>query len=165
MILHNITIIIKSKYSFVFLIAHENKGVTIVPRNSQTSGGLLICGTTFGSYFLDPFSSRLIRCSKTLRKNIQLVISGLFPVIYQVNNDEIVAKLYSTYIALLNYSLLGQSRRKRVAHEFYETCHSITFYFMKKDSEPCCDTRTPQSIHTKDESKRGSAFAFIFGVN
>ena len=27
------------------------------------------------------------------------------------------------------------------------------------------DTITPQSIHTKDESKRGSAFAFIFGVN
>ena len=50
-------------------------------------------------------------------------------------------------------------------HEFHETCHSITFYFMKKDSERCCDTSTPESIHTKDESKRGSAFAFIFGVN
>ena len=23
----------------------------------------------------------------------------------------------------------------------------------------------PESIHTKDESKRGTAFAFIFGVN
>ena len=50
-------------------------------------------------------------------------------------------------------------------HEFHETCHSVTFYFMKKDSERCCDTTTPESIHTKDESKRGSAFAFIFGVN
>ena len=35
----------------------------------------------------------------------------------------------------------------------------------KKDSKRCCDTTTPESIHTKDESKRGSAFAFIFGVN
>ena len=35
----------------------------------------------------------------------------------------------------------------------------------KKDSKRCCDTTTAESIHTKDESKRGSAFAFIFGVN
>ena len=39
------------------------------------------------------------------------------------------------------------------------------FYFMKKDSKRCCDTTTPESIRTKDESKRGTAFAFIFGVN
>ena len=50
-------------------------------------------------------------------------------------------------------------------HEFHETCHSVTVYFMKQDSKRCCDTTTPKSIHTKDESKRGSAFAFIFGVN
>ena len=36
---------------------------------------------------------------------------------------------------------------------------------MKKDSKQCCYTTTPESIHTKDESKRASAFAFIFGVN
>ena len=52
-----------------------------------------------------------------------------------------------------------------VYHEFHETCHSVTFRFMKKDSIRCCNTTTPESIHTKDESKRGSAFAFIFGVN
>ena len=66
------------------------------------------------------------------------------------------------------------------------TCPSVTFYFMKKsfsdisrkwilpnmiragtkkDATQCCDTTTPESIHTKDESKRGFAFAFIFGVN
>ena len=50
-------------------------------------------------------------------------------------------------------------------HEFHETCNSVTFYFMKNDSKQCCDTITPESIHTKDESKRDSAFAFIFGVN
>ena len=50
-------------------------------------------------------------------------------------------------------------------HEFHETCHSVTVQFMKKDPKRCCDTSTPESIHTKDESKRGSAFAFIFGVN
>ena len=47
---------------------------------------------------------------------------------------------------------------------FIETTHH-EFYFMNKDSKRCCDTTTPESIHTKDESKRGSAFAFIFGVN
>ena len=36
---------------------------------------------------------------------------------------------------------------------------------MKKDSKRCCDTTMPESIHTEDESNRGSAFAFIFGVN
>ena len=36
-------------------------------------------------------------------------------------------------------------------HEFHETCHSVTLFYW--------------SIHTKDESKRGTAFAFIFGVN
>ena len=33
------------------------------------------------------------------------------------------------------------------------------------NSKRCCDTTTLESIHIKDESKRGSAFAFIFGVN
>ena len=51
------------------------------------------------------------------------------------------------------------------SHEFHETCHSVTFYFMKKDSKLCGDTTMLESIHTKDESKCGSAFAFIFGVN
>ena len=41
----------------------------------------------------------------------------------------------------------------------------LHFILWKKDSKRCCDTTTPGSIHTKDESKRGSAFAFIFGVN
>ena len=50
-------------------------------------------------------------------------------------------------------------------HEFHETCHSVMFQFMKKDSKRCCETTMSGSIHTKDESKRGSAFAFIFGVN
>ena len=54
---------------------------------------------------------------------------------------------------------------KPAPHDFHKTCHSVTFYLMKKDSKQCCDTTKPESIHTKDESKRGSAFAFIFGVN
>ena len=53
----------------------------------------------------------------------------------------------------------------KTSQEFHENCHSVTFYFTKKDSKWCSDTTTPESIHTKDESKRGSAFAFIFGVN
>ena len=35
----------------------------------------------------------------------------------------------------------------------------------KKDSKRRCETTTPESIHTKDESKRDCAFTFIFGVN
>ena len=50
-------------------------------------------------------------------------------------------------------------------HEFHENHHSVMFYFIEKDSKRCCDTTTPESIHTKDESKRDSTFAFIFGVN
>ena len=50
-------------------------------------------------------------------------------------------------------------------HEFHETCHSITSYYMKKDSKRFCDITMPGSIHAKDEGKRGSAFAIIFGVN
>ena len=47
---------------------------------------------------------------------------------------------------------------------FYDS--TLVRHFMKKkDSKRYCDTTTPESIHTKDESKRGSAFAFIFGVN
>ena len=53
----------------------------------------------------------------------------------------------------------------QAGHEFHETCHSVTFYFMKKDSKRYCDTTMPKSIHNKDESKLGTAFAFIFGVN
>ena len=50
-------------------------------------------------------------------------------------------------------------------NEFPETFHSVTFYFTKKDSKRCCDATTPESIHTNDESKGGSAFTFVFGVN
>ena len=37
----------------------------------------------------------------------------------------------------------------RLSHVFHETCRSVTFYFMKRDSKQCCDTATPESIHTK----------------
>ena len=49
-------------------------------------------------------------------------------------------------------------------HEFHETFIPLHFYLIKNDSKQCCDTTTPESIHTKDESKREIAFAFIFGV-
>ena len=41
----------------------------------------------------------------------------------------------------------------------------LHFISCKKGYKQCCATTTPESIHTKVESKRGSAFAFIFGVN
>ena len=41
----------------------------------------------------------------------------------------------------------------------------LKFVCLQKDAKQCCDATTPESIHTKDESKRGLAFAFIFGVN
>ena len=51
-----------------------------------------------------------------------------------------------------------------------KTCPSVTFYFMKNsfsdiDTKWILPNMIPESIHTKDESKRGFAFAFIFGVN
>ena len=46
------------------------------------------------------------------------------------------------------------------SHEFHETCHSVTFYFMNKVSKRCCDTTTPESIHTKDE-RNYVAFYFV----
>ena len=59
-----------------------------------------------------------------------------------------------------------KKKHQESCHEFHEICHSVTFNFMKKkDSKRCCDTTMPESIHTKDESKRGSAFAVIFCVN
>ena len=36
---------------------------------------------------------------------------------------------------------------------------------LQKDSKQSCGATMLESIHTKDESKRESAFAFIFGVN
>ena len=42
-------------------------------------------------------------------------------------------------------------------------CHDTGLKWMPLHE--CCDTTTPESIHTKDESKCNSAFAFIFGVN
>ena len=40
--------------------------------------------------------------------------------------------------------LLSFCFAKCTFHEFHETCHSVTFYFMKKDSKWCCDTTTPE---------------------
>ena len=42
--------------------------------------------------------------------------------------------------------------------------HYILFH-EKKHSKRCCDTTTTESIHTEEESKRGSALALISGVN
>ena len=73
------------------------------------------------------------------------------------------------------YDRLG----KELITNSMKTCNSITFYFMKNSFSdirrkwilPNMISAVNQlhslywSIHTKDESKRGIAFAFIFGVN
>ena len=41
----------------------------------------------------------------------------------------------------------------------------LMFVCLQKDAEQCFEDTTPESIHIKDESKRGTAFAFIFGMN
>ena len=46
-----------------------------------------------------------------------------------------------------------------------KSLESLMFVCLQKDAKQCCDATTQESIHTKDESKRESAFAFIFGVN
>ena len=71
-----------------------------------------------------------------------------------------IPKMLMNHVKKIPYGLSGASKTSasvstQTLHEFHE----------KKDSKRRCDTTTPESIHTKDESKRGSAFAFIFGVN
>ena len=68
-------------------------------------------------------------------------------------------------LSWLETSMMRLAGKNGCSCEFHETYHSVTFYFMKKYSKQCRDITTPKSIHTKDESKRGSAFAFIFGAN
>ena len=36
-----------------------------------------------------------------------------------------------------NHQHIYKTRDKNVQQEFHETCHSVTFYFMKKDSQRC----------------------------
>ena len=66
--------------------------------------------------------------------------------------------------------------RRGAQMNFMQTCNSVTFYFMENSFSDVsrkwilpnmirAGTTMPESIHTKDESKRGIAFAFIFGVN
>ena len=59
-------------------------------------------------------------------------------------------------------ALIGELTQNANSMKLVIPSHFISW---KKDSERCCDTTTPESIHTKDESKRGTAFAFIFGVD
>ena len=87
---------------------------------------------------------------------------------YVMQNDAYAPALPTIVRVTSSHSASEKGRCNKLCyaiHEFHETCHSVTFYFMKKDSKICCDTAMPESIHTKDESKRGSAFAFISGVN
>ena len=37
-------------------------------------------------------------------------------------------------------------------HEFHETCHSVTAYFMKKYSKQCCDTTVPELSRPQTDS-------------
>ena len=94
--------------------------------------------------------------------NVELVQNRLALSIVKLLRRHITPHYYVTNL-MFTYVLDGAG--SKTVHEFHETCHSVTFHFMKNDSKRCCDTTTPESIHTKDESKRGSAFAFIFGVN
>ena len=64
--------------------------------------------------------------------------------------------------------------RKVIVMNSMQTCNSVTFYlisfhekshFLILAGSAFDQNMTPESIHTKDESKRGFAFAFIFGVN
>ena len=74
--------------------------------------------------------------------------------------SEHLSELHTELLLLLFYFdpvMVNMNSMKRVI--------PLHFIWWKKDSKLCCDTTMPESIHTKDESKRGSAFAFIFGVN
>ena len=66
---------------------------------------------------------------------------------------------------LSRWQLLCKMRIKTSHTNSMKIVILLHFISWKKDSKWCCNTTTPESIHTKDESKRGTAFAFIFGVN
>ena len=88
-----------------------------------------------------------------------------WPLISVPGTNNYFIKFWAKHTCHAIWSIPHSSHVLLSYHEFHETCHSVTIYFMKKDCKRCRDTTTPESIHTKDESKRGSAFAFIFGVN
>ena len=54
---------------------------------------------------------------------------------------------------------------QKISITHIESQEILMFVCLQKDARQCCEVTTPESIHTKDESKRESAFAFIFGVN
>ena len=68
---------------------------------------------------------------------------------------------------LVRSMALGLARHPGYRHETRvpKSHKSLIFVCLQKDVKQCCDATTLESIHTKDESKCGIAFAFIFGLN
>ena len=126
---------------FPILNSHDNK-IHMVPHHINFKLSLILVLT----------SSQVIYCAQEIQARHQKLKARI--------------QIYSSKPVSKHTESEEESPALHIAmHEFHENCHSITFYFMKRDSKYCCDTTTPESIHTEDESKRGSAFAFIFGVN
>ena len=102
-------------------------------------------------------------------KQGKIILSSLIILKYLTTNV-----FFFFTLCLVNKSMLGFSNvnTKDIMNSM-QTCNSVTFYFMKnsfpdismKCISPNMMSVDMESIHTKDESKRGSAFAFIFGVN
>ena len=65
---------------------------------------------------------------------------------------------------LLIMKLLMKSSSSRQIYRAPKSHDILMFACLQKDAKQCCDATMPESIHIKDESKRGIAFALIFGV-
>ena len=106
-------------------------------------------------------------CTNPVMTNYFITFFTIFFLFLRGRSDVTESWIVPMAVTRLNLSVLLRVSNlyEYEYREFGENCHSVTFYFVKKESERCCDTTTPGSIHTKDESKCGPAFAFIFGVN
>ena len=123
---------------------------------------VLQVSVTFSQVHLQQILQKIFQIGTKVRWEAHLKILNAMSLRGQLFPGSFKVWLIIVVQASNSYFLLVKSKTK---HEFHETCHSLTFLFNKKDSKQCCDTTMPESIHTKDESKCGSAFAFVFGVN
>ena len=89
---------------------------------------------------------------------IQSLCNVLHRAVNRLSQGPEYSEIAVALINVLEYVVAGNGKNINKIpsyHEFHENFHSVTFD----------RSSLYWSIHTKDESKRGIAFAFIFGVN
>ena len=121
----------------------------------------------YPSIYSDLSVSFFFQSSCTLRRLLQLCQRGPADRDESIGQRQRPTKHYniSTELSLQVDSLELTSTLYSIANNTFDSDILIYVNSIKLVSKRSCDTTSPESIHTKYESKRGSAFAFIFGVN